>query len=65
MKKKPIIILGHKLDPINYPVLYDWASKNPATLEATVISIAKAWHNGNNISAMQALESDLEHDYAV
>lgn len=59
---KPIItILGKSLDYENFPILYKWAQEHPETLESQLNSIAKAWHEGSIMSAMQALESDLEH----
>ena len=59
---KPIIeMLGESLDYQNFPKLYQWANENPETLETQLKSIANAWHEGDIRSAMQALESDLEH----
>lgn len=58
---KSIKILGEDIDQVNFPILYKWAKENPETLESQLKSIAKAWHEGNIRSAMQALESDLEH----
>ena len=59
--KKQIQILGKIIDYKYYPKLYRWAKTNPETLEDQIKSIAKAWHEGSIVSAMQALESDLEH----
>ena len=54
-------ISDKKLDPKYFPVLYKWVKENPETLESQLKSIADKWHEGNILSAMQALESDLEH----
>ena len=59
-KPKPIVFLGERLDPENYPILYRWAKEHPDTLKRTLLSLAKAW-GGSLRSAKQALESDLEH----
>lgn len=56
-----ISILGERIDEKNFPKLYNWAKNNPETLESQLKSIAKAWHEGSIMSAMQALESDLRH----
>ncbi len=58
---EPIEILEKKLDPLYFPVLYKWAQEHPETLKSRVRSIAKAWHEGNITSALQAMESDLQH----
>ena len=64
-KNKPaekfLIILGERIDPINYPILYKWAKENPETLKTQLKSIADAWHGGSLRAAKQALESDLQH----
>lgn len=61
MNDDRILILGEIIDKENFPKLYNWVKTNPKTLESQLKSIAKAWHEGSIISAMQALESDLEH----
>lgn len=58
---KCIRVLGVQIDNKNFPKLYQWAKENPETLEEQLKSIANAWHEGDIGSAMQALESDLEH----
>lgn len=62
MKKsaKPIIFMGERLDPKYYPILYEWAKTNPETLKRQLLSLAKL-PGGSIGSAMQNLESDLEH----
>ena len=59
-KAKPIIFLGEKLDLKYYPILYKWAKRNPETLRRQLVSLAKL-PGGSIRSAMQNLESDLEH----
>lgn len=59
-KAKPIIFLGEKLDPKHYPILYKWAKTNPETLKRQLLSLARL-PGGSIRSAMQNLESDLEH----
>lgn len=54
-------MLGEVIDKENFPILYKWAKNNPETLESQLKSIAKAWHEGSIVSAMVALESDLQH----
>jgi len=61
LNNKTVTILGEAITEESYPKLYQWAKDNPATLEERLQSIAKAWHEGSIASAMQALESDLEH----
>lgn len=56
-----VSILGEIIDQENFPKLYNWAKSNPETLESQLKSMAKAWHEESIMSAMQALESDLEH----
>ncbi len=58
---KSIKILGEEINQENFPILYKWAQEHPETLEQQLKSVADKWHNGNITSAMQALESDLEH----
>lgn len=59
--KQKLIILGETIDKKSFPRLYNWAKNNPETLEDQLKSIADKWHNGSIASAIQALESDLEH----
>lgn len=61
MSDNKVLILRETIDKKNFPILYKWAQEHPDTLEAQVKSIAKAWHEGNIMSALQALESDMEH----
>lgn len=61
MSKEIITIAGVSLNQKDFPKLYDWAKRNPGTLESQLISIANAWHNGNTTSAAISFESDLEH----
>jgi len=49
----------------HFPVLYDYASKNPDAFLAEMNSVASAWHEGNITSAAQAMESDLQHEQAL
>ncbi|MCK5475446.1 MAG: hypothetical protein KAI71_02600 [Candidatus Pacebacteria bacterium] len=60
LNKNPIIF-ELELTEEHYPVLRRRALKSPEMLEKEIKSIANAWHEGDAISAMQALESDLEH----
>lgn len=60
-KLSRIEILNETIDPENMPKLYEWAKKNPKSLEAQLKSIADVWHEGDIRAAMVALESDLEH----
>ena len=60
-KSDTITILGVELDKENFPVLYEWAKSNPATLAEQAQSIADAWHGGNVGMAMVCLESDLKY----
>ena len=55
-----IVVLGVELDKENFPVLYDWAKSNPATLAKQLQSIADKWHEGNLNMAAICLESDLK-----
>ncbi|PIX74387.1 hypothetical protein CO083_03840 [Candidatus Roizmanbacteria bacterium CG_4_9_14_0_8_um_filter_34_12] len=61
MNDDRISILGETIDKENFPILYKWAKDNSETLEQQLKSLADKWHEGSIISAMQALESDLEH----
>lgn len=54
-------ILGEMFPKEHYPILLRWSEKNQQTLEDTVKSVAEKWHNGDIVSACQALESDLQH----
>lgn len=60
-KPKTIVLLGETIDKEDYPVLYEWAKTHPDTLEDQLKSIAKAWHEDDIRSAMNAFEDDLEH----
>ena len=60
-KEKPIKVFNEEINPDNMPKLYLWAKTNPKILEGQLKSVADKWHEGNISSAMQALESDLEH----
>ena len=60
-KSEVIEILGVKLDKDNFPVLYEWAKSNPATLAEQAQSIADAWHAGEIGMAIICLESDLKY----
>ena len=59
-KQNPVIF-DMELTEGHYPILRRRALKNPEMLEREIKSVANAWHEGDAISAMQALESDLEH----
>jgi len=56
-----VLVLGVSISQESFPILYKWAQEHPETLRDQVKSIAKAWHEGDALSAMQALESDLQH----
>lgn len=56
-----VVILGESINQEYFPVLYKWAKTNPDTLKKTLQSLANKWHEGSIGSAMQALESDMEH----
>ena len=60
-KLKIITILGVELDKENFPILYDWAKSNPATLAKQLQSIADTWHEGDLNMAVISLESDLKY----
>ncbi len=55
-----VLVLGVSIDKENFPILYKWAQEHPDTLKSQVKSIAKAWHEGDALAAMQAMESDME-----
>ena len=59
-KEKPITILGEKLDPKYFPILYGWAKRNPETLKSQLLSLA-GLPGGSIVSAIANLESDLQH----
>lgn len=56
-----IPIMGENIYESEMPILYKWAQEHPDTLELQLRSIADKWHQGDIVSAMQALESDLSH----
>ena len=56
-----VVILGESIDQEYFPILYKWAKSNPDTLKTTLQSLADKWHQGSIASAMQSLESDMEH----
>ena len=60
-KLETITRLGIGLDNENFPVLYGWAKRNPATLAEQSQSIANTWHEGDIGMAMICLESDLKY----
>ena len=60
-KLEIITILGVELDKENFPILYDWAKSNPATLAKQLQSIADTWHEGDLNMAVISLESDLKY----
>ena len=60
-KSETITFLGVRMSEEDFPVLYKWAKSNPATLEEQLKSIAEKWHEGDIISAAQALESDSKY----
>ena len=60
-EKNPVV-LGEELDQENFPVLRRAALHDLPHLESQVRSVANAWHEGDVVSALQALESDLEHN---
>jgi len=55
-----IVVLGVELDKENFPILYDWAKRNPETLARQLQSIAYKWHEGDLNMAAICLESDLK-----
>ena len=58
--KNQLIFLGEKLDKKNDPILYKRAKSNPEALKRDLQSLAKQ-PGGSVRSAMQNLESDLQH----
>lgn len=56
-----IQILGQEISKEEFPMLSAMIEKDKEHAERTINSVAKAWHGGNVMSAMQALESDLQH----
>ena len=58
-------ILGVELDEKNFPVLFKWAKNHPDTFKQQVQAVAEAWHEGDIMSACQALESDMEHSTVI
>ena len=55
------LILGEKFPTGEYPMLYRRSQMNKEWLEEQIQSVADAWHEGDIVSACQALESDLQH----
>ena len=53
-------ILGEKLDPENYQILYKKAKNHPESLKRDLLGLQKAF-GGSLLAAKQALESDLQH----
>lgn len=60
-KQTKTIILGEEMSPEHYPVLIRMAQDNLPRVEQMVQNLADTVYEGNVGSAMQALESDLEH----
>ncbi len=56
-----IIILGETFDRDIIPHVARMFDKNRANTEIQIKSIADAWHEGEIVGAVQALESDLAH----
>lgn len=61
MSKEKVKLCGEEISKKHFPILYQRAVNNKEGTEEMVKSVAKAWHDGNVVSAMQALESDLQH----
>jgi hypothetical protein len=60
-EKKYIIILGEKFDSEKMPEISERMRENPSSTEKWIRSVADAWHEGDVVSAVRALESDLQH----
>lgn len=56
-----ITILSEEFDRDAIPHIARMWDTDRAGTEVRIQSIADAWHNGNVVSAIQALESDLGH----
>jgi len=56
-EKRSITILGVKLDPANYPKLYNLAEEKPTMLEWELKLVAKSWGVRSMKSVMQTIES--------
>ncbi|QQS44395.1 hypothetical protein IPM65_02225 [Candidatus Roizmanbacteria bacterium] len=56
-----IFVFGHKIDKKNFPILYKWATTDIKTLEDQLESLANKAYESDIVTAMQMLESDLEH----
>lgn len=61
-KSKPVEILGAKISAYYYPVLYRRFQRSPKKTESWIKSLADRFHEGNIVSAIQILESDLAHE---
>lgn len=62
--KKSIILEGVKLTKEHFPVLFEWAEKNPDTLAENLRASAKRFKCKPSTVAVN-LESDLAHDRAL
>jgi hypothetical protein len=56
---KAFELCGESFQIQNFPNLYDMYLNNKGWAEEQLKSIADAWHEGDVVSAAQALESDL------
>lgn len=56
-----IEVCGVIISRKHYPILYRMARRDLLWLETNVKSVARMWHEGDCRSALQSLESDLEH----
>ena len=54
-------ILGEEITSEHYPIMVEKAKADIVATEQMVKSVAEAWHEGSVVSALQALESDLQH----
>jgi len=55
-------ILGYEFQVYHYPVLFSKYVHDPSWTAEQVQRTADLWHEGSVVSAMQALESDLQHE---
>ena len=59
--KNSINILGEDIDPENFPALYQWAEKNKAGLENTIIKM-QAVDNSSVSTILITLETEFQTD---
>lgn len=54
-------VCGIIIDRKNFPILYRMARRDLLWSELNIKSVVIKWHKGNFRSALQLVESDLEH----